>query len=178
MNAANNIYIQPGDRIYVYQEQQKFIAFGATGVEGTLGSQGEFNFDAWRINLAEAVAKASGLQDARADAGSVFLYRREPKEVAKLLGADITRFNGDLVPVIFQVNLRDPGGYFLATRTQMRNGDVIFVANSQATDIEKFFTFVSSGTTAAQGVTGTIISIPVVDAALGGHALAGAAVVQ
>ena len=124
------------------------------------------------------MAKASGLQDARADAGSVFLYRREPKEVAKLLGADITRFNGDLVPVIFQVNLRDPGGYFLATRTQMRNGDVIFVANSQATDIEKFFNFVSSGTTAAQGVTGTIISIPVVDAALGGHALAGAAVVQ
>ena len=63
MNQSNNIFIRPGDRIYVYQEQQKFIAFGATGAADVLGSQGEFNFDAWRINLAEAVAKAGGIQD-------------------------------------------------------------------------------------------------------------------
>jgi polysaccharide biosynthesis/export protein len=43
---SNNIYVQPEDRIYVYREQQKFLAFGASG------QQGEFNFDAWRINLA------------------------------------------------------------------------------------------------------------------------------
>ncbi len=171
MNAANNIYIQPGDRIYVYQEQQKFIAFGATGSVDALGSQGEFNFDAWQINLAEGVAKAGGLQDARADAGSVFLYRREPRDVAKLLGADVTRFRGDLVPVIFQVNLRDPGGYFLATRTQMRNGDVIFVANSQSIEIQKFFTFVSSATNAATGVTTSISGIPEANAAVHGQLL-------
>lgn len=171
MNAANNIYIQPGDRIYVYQEQQKFIVFGASGVEGTLGSQGEFNFDAWRINLAEAVAKASGLQDARADASNVFLYRREPKEVAKLLGADVSGFVGDLVPVIFQINLRDPGGYFLATRTQMRNGDVIFIANSQSYDLSKFFNFVTTVTTATTGVTSTITGIPTAAAAVHGHTL-------
>jgi polysaccharide export outer membrane protein len=172
MNAANNIYVQPGDRIYVYQEQQKFIAFGATGAADVLGSQGEFNFDAWRINLAEAVAKAGGIQDARADAGSVFLYRREPKEVAKLLGADVSRFAGDLVPIIFQVSFRDPGGYFLATRTQVRNGDVIFVANSQSHEIEKFFNFVTSGTTAANGVTSGIVGIPTAAAAAHGHTLA------
>ena len=34
MNASNNIYIQPKDRIYVYREQQKFIAFGAAGRAG------------------------------------------------------------------------------------------------------------------------------------------------
>src|ERR1700761_568454 len=81
---ANNIYVQPGDRIYVYREQQKFIAFGATG------QQGEFTFDAWRINLAEAVGKAGGLLDQQADPGSVFLYRREPREVAEKLGIDPT----------------------------------------------------------------------------------------
>ena len=172
MNAANNIYIQPGDRIYVYQEQQKFIVFGASGAADVLGSQGEFNFDAWRINLAEAVAKAGGIQDARADAGSVFLYRREPKEVAKLLGADVSRFRGDLVPIIFQVSFRDPGGYFLATRTQIRNGDVIFVANSQSHEIEKFFNFVTTATTAANGVTSGIVGIPTAAAAAHGHTLA------
>ena len=172
MNAANNIYVQPGDRIYVYQEQQKFIVFGASGAADVLGSQGEFNFDAWRINLAEAVAKAGGIQDARADAGSVFLYRREPKDVAKLLGADVSRFSGDLVPIIFQVSFRDPGGYFLATRTQIRNGDVIFIANSQSYEIEKFFNFVTSGTTAATGVTSAIVGVPTASAAAHGHTLA------
>ncbi|WPP04802.1 polysaccharide biosynthesis/export family protein [Methylocella tundrae] len=172
MNAANNIYIQPGDRIYVYQEQQKFIVFGASGAEGTLGSQGEFNFDAWRINLAEGVAKASGLQDARADAANVFLYRREPKEVAKLLGADVSGFAGDLVPVIFQINLSDPGGYFLATRTQMRNGDVIFISNSQSYQLSKFFNFVTTVTQATTGVTSTIIGVPTASAAVHGNTLA------
>ena len=124
----NNIYVQPGDRIYVYREQQKFIAFGATG------NQGEFNFDAWRINLTQAVGKAGGLFDLQADPAAVFLYRREPREVAKLLGADVERFQGELVPVIFHMSFRDPGGYFTATKVQMRHGDVIFVANSTSVE--------------------------------------------
>src|SRR5580704_8917626 len=128
---SNNIYVQPGDRIYVYQEQQKFLAFGAAG------QQGEFNFDAWRINLAEAVGKAGGLVDVQADPGSVFLYRLEPREVAELLGVDVSRFTGELVPVIFSISFRDPGGYFLATNFQMRNQDVLFVANSPSVDVTK-----------------------------------------
>ncbi|MEJ0095537.1 MAG: polysaccharide biosynthesis/export family protein [Methylocella sp.] len=176
MDPANNIYIQPGDRIYVYQEQQKFIVFGAGGQPTLAGSQGEFTFDAWRINLAEGVAKAGGLNDAAADPGNVFLYRREPKEVAKLLGADVTRFSGDLVPVIFTVSFRDPGGYFLATRMQMRNGDVIFVPNAASVDASKFFNFVTTVTTAANGVTTGIVGVPTASAAVHGHVLAGAVV--
>lgn len=149
MNPANNIYVLPGDRIYIYREQQKFLAFGATG------QQGEFNFDAWRINLSEAVGKAGGLVDTQADPGSVFLYRREPKAVAATLGADVSRFTGDLVPVIFQVNLSDPAGYFLATKTLMRNQDVIFIANAKEVDAFKLLNFVNQlAGTAATTVTG------------------------
>ena len=133
----NNIFIQPGDRIYVYREQQKFIAFGA------LGAQGEFNFDAWRINLAEAVAKASGLLDLQADPGSVFLYRREPRSVAEQLGVDVSQFGTDTIPVILSVSFRDPGGYFLATKVQMRNQDVLFVANAASVEITKFLDFLN-----------------------------------
>jgi polysaccharide export outer membrane protein len=137
MNPSNNIYVQPGDRIYVYREQQKFIAFGASG------QQGEFNFDAWRINLAEAVAKAGGLVDVQADPGSVFLYRREPREVAARLGVDVSKFDTELIPVIFSVSFRDPGGYFLATKVQIRNQDVIFVANAAAVEVTKFLEFLN-----------------------------------
>jgi polysaccharide export outer membrane protein len=169
MNSSNNIYILPGDRIYVYQEPQKFIAFGATA--GTAGAtQGEFPFGAWRINLAEGVAKAGGLADLQADPGAVFLYRQEPREVAQLLGADMAHFNGPLVPVIFSVSFRDPGGYFLATRLQMRNDDIIFVANAQSVDTSKFLTFVNLVTAAAVGTSVGIQSVPITSQIVHGHA--------
>lgn len=138
MDEKNNIFVQPGDRIYVYREQQQFIAFGASG------QQGEFPFNAWRINLGEAVAKAGGLVDGQANPGSVFLYRREPKEVAALLGVDVSGFQGGLVPIIFSTSFRDPSGYFLATKVQMRNQDIIFVANAEAVEVTKFLIFVNA----------------------------------
>jgi polysaccharide biosynthesis/export protein len=141
--ASNNIFVQPGDRLYVYREQQKFLAFGASG------QQGEFNFDAWRINLAEAVGKAGGLVDVQADPASVYLYRAEPREVAELLGVDVSKFTGELIPVIFAINFRDPGGYFLATNVQMRNQDVLFVANSPSVDVTKFLNYLNVMTTTA-----------------------------
>ncbi|WP_213769877.1 polysaccharide biosynthesis/export family protein [Bradyrhizobium sp. dw_78] len=134
---ANNIYVQPGDRIYVYREQQKFLAFGASG------QQGEFNFDAWRVNLAEAVGKAGGLVDVQADPASVYLYRLEPREVAQQLGVGVEKFTGELIPVIFTISFRDPGGYFLATNVQMRNQDVLFIANSPSVDVTKFLNYLN-----------------------------------
>jgi polysaccharide biosynthesis/export protein len=134
---SNNIFVQPGDRIYVYREQQKFLAFGAAG------QQGELNFDAWRINLAEAVGKAGGLVDVQADPGRVYLYRLEPREVAELLGIEVAKFKGELIPVIFSISFRDPGGYFLATNLQIRNQDVLFIANSPSVDVTKFLNYLN-----------------------------------
>jgi polysaccharide biosynthesis/export protein len=176
MNAANNIYILPGDRIYVYQEQQKFIAFGATSINTAGFAQSQVNFDAWRINLAEAVAKAGGLGDVQADPGAVFLYRQEPREVAALLGADLKRFAGPLVPVIFQIDFRDPGGYFLATRFQMRNDDIIFVANAHSYEASKVLTFVELAMATIVGTQTAIQGFPITHAALHYHTLPGAVV--
>lgn len=135
MAPENNIYVRPDDSIYVYREQQKFMAFGASG------QSGEFNFDAWRINLSEAVGKAGGLLDAQADPAAVFLYRREPREVAAQLGIDTSKYTSDTVPVIFSVDFRDPGGFFLATKVMMKNQDIIYVSNSRQVEVAKFLTF-------------------------------------
>lgn len=144
---SNNVYLQPNDRIYVYRESQKFLAFGASG------QQGEFNFDAWRITLANAVAKAGGLLDSQADPGSVFLYRRETREVARRLGVDVSKFAGSDVPVIYSTSLRDPSGFFVASKVQMRNGDVIFVANAPAIQVSKFLQILNLALSSANGVT-------------------------
>ena len=177
MNANNNIYILPGDRIYVYQEQQKFIAFGATGnIASTTSGLGQtqINFDAWRLNLAEAVAKAGGLADFAADPRSVFLYRLEPREVAQLLGADMSRFDRPLVPVIFSISFQDPGGYFLATRLQMRNDDIIFMANAPSNDISKILSFASQVAATASLTMGAIQNVPITTQAINAKTLIGA----
>jgi polysaccharide export outer membrane protein len=136
---ANNIYAQPNDTIYLYREPQTFVAFGAFGTG--VGTQGQYAFDAWRISLAEAVAKASGLNQAFADPASVFLYRGETREVAKALGIDYSRFNGPIVPVVYSVNFRDPSTYFLATTFQMRNKDVLYVSNATSVEVAKVLEF-------------------------------------
>jgi polysaccharide biosynthesis/export protein len=176
MNAENNIYILPGDRIYVYQEQQKFMAFGATAINTAGFSQTETPFDAWRLNLAEAVAKVGGLGDIQADPGAVFLYRQEPRDVAQLLGADMTRFNGPLVPIIFQIDFRDPGGYFLATRMQMRNDDIIFVANAHSYEGAKILNYVSLVMTTISATGSSIVAVPTANAAVHYHTLPGSVV--
>jgi polysaccharide export outer membrane protein len=139
---SNNIWVHPNDTIYLYKEPQTFLAFGAftaNAISG--GQQGIINFDAWRLSLAEAIGKASGLSDNTAEPAAVFLYRGETREVAQRLGIDCSRFPGPIIPVIYNVNLRNPDGYFLATKFQMRNKDVIYIANATSVEISKALNF-------------------------------------
>jgi polysaccharide export outer membrane protein len=133
---ANNIFVRANDLIYVYHEPQTFLAFGASG------RQGQFPFEAWHISLAEAVAKASGLTDTQADPGATFLYRGEPREVAAELGVDVSKYKGPIVPVIYNIDLRDPAGYFLASKFEVRNKDVIYVSNASSVEVSKFLNYV------------------------------------
>jgi polysaccharide export outer membrane protein len=132
---ANNVYIHPNDILYVYREPQTYLTFGA------LGTQQQLPFGAWRITLAEAVAKAGGLQDAAADPASVFLYRGETRDVAEAMGVDTSKFQGPIIPIIYNINFRNPGSYFLATTFEMRNKDVIHVSNSVSVEATKFMTY-------------------------------------
>ena len=133
---ANNIYSHPGDIIYVYREPQTYLTFGA------LGTQQQLPFGAWRITLAEAVAKAGGVRDAEGDPASVFLYRGETRDVAEAMGVDSSKFQGPIIPVIYNINFRNPASYFLATTFEMRNKDVIYVSNSVSVEATKFLTYV------------------------------------
>lgn len=135
---ANNIWTHPNDTIYLYREPQTFLAFGA------LGTQRQTPFQAWRITLAEAIAKVGGLVDSTSDPTSVFLYRGETRETLEAMEVDTSQFKGPIIPVIYTLNVKDPAGYFLATTIEMRNKDVIYVANSGATEAAKFRSFMAT----------------------------------
>jgi polysaccharide biosynthesis/export protein len=141
---ASNVYVHPNDIIYVYREPQTYLTFGA------LGTQQQIPFGAWRITLAEAVAKAGGLVDGAADPASVFLYRGETRDVAEAMGIDCSKFQGPIIPVIYNINFRNPGSYFLATTFEMRNKDVIYVSNSVSVEASKFITYLRTVTSTVQ----------------------------
>jgi polysaccharide export outer membrane protein len=149
----NNVYTHPNDTIYLYREPQTFVSFGA------LGQQKQVPFEAWRISLAEALAKSGGLIDQRSDPSSVFLYRGETRDVAEAMGVDCSPFEGPIIPIIYNLDLRDPSGYFLATTFEMRNKDVVYVTNSLSVEHNKFFTYVSNASQAVQGPVDTVTSI-------------------
>jgi polysaccharide export outer membrane protein len=149
----NNIWIWPGDTVYVYREPQTFIAFGASG------QQGQFAFNNWRVSLAEGVGIAGGLLDVAANPASVYLYRREPRALAERLGVNVSKFEGPTIPIIYNVNFRDPGGYFLATKMQMYNKDIIFAANAESVEITKFLQFVNNAAVTTSNVTGVGLNI-------------------
>jgi polysaccharide biosynthesis/export protein len=131
----NNIYAHPDDTIYLYKEPQTFVVFGA------VGAQSQINFDSWRLSLAEAVAKAGGLNDIAADPASVFLYRGETRDVAQQLGVDVSKYPGPIVPIVYDINFRDPSEYFLATSFEMRNKDVLYISNAASVEITKALNF-------------------------------------
>jgi polysaccharide export outer membrane protein len=132
---ANNVWIKPQDTIYVYTQPLTFTAFGATG------TQGHVPFANWRLSLAEAIGKMGGLNDSLADPSSVFLYRGEPREIAELLGVDCARFSSPIIPIIYNLNLRDPSGFFLASNFELRNKDVVYTSNAVAVESTKFITY-------------------------------------
>jgi polysaccharide export outer membrane protein len=153
--ANNNIYVRPNDTIFIYSEAQTFLAFGATGgatggaaagigATTVLAGARQFPFAAWRISLAEAIAKAGGHADGQADPASTFLYRGETRELAQMLGIDCTPYPGPIIPVIYNLNFRDPAGFFLASKFQMRNKDVIYVANAISVDSTKFMSYLTT----------------------------------
>jgi polysaccharide biosynthesis/export protein len=133
---SNNIFVHPNDTVYVYREPQTFVAFGAHG------QQGQFNFEAWRVSVAEAVAKSGGLSDTLADPTSVFLYRGETRAVAARLGVDINRFTTAIIPIVYNFNLRDPSAYFLTTKMMLRNKDVLYTSNAPAVETAKLLNYI------------------------------------
>jgi polysaccharide biosynthesis/export protein len=127
-----NIYVTPGDFVTVIRDPQTFTAFGGTG------RNAQVPFDAAGITLDEAIAKAGGLLDYRADPAGIFLLRFEPTGlVAQLLPGRELPSQGDLVPVVYKLNLRDANSFFLARSFPMRDKDMLYVANSASDPLQK-----------------------------------------
>ena len=132
-----NILLKPGDVITALFQPQSFSVLGATG------KNAEVPFETQGISLAQALARSGGLIDNRADARGVFVFRFEDAELVAANNPETTPVNNK-VPVVYQVDLRDPASFFVTQNFPVQNQDVIYVANSPTAEYEKFLRLVVS----------------------------------
>jgi polysaccharide biosynthesis/export protein len=147
---AENIYAWPGDVLTLVRIPQTFSVFGATGQNVQL------SFNAEKMTLAEALAKAGGLQDLRADPTGVFLFRFEPPDVVGALNVPPLAIGpGGSSPVVYRLDLSDAIGYFYAQRFPVDDKDIIYVANARLNELQKFFTLLNTLT--GPVITGIVV---------------------
>jgi len=131
-NSENNVFVKSGDSILLAHNPRSFSAFGA------VMARKDYKFDARTVTLAEALAKAGGLNDNLADRKGVFLFRFEPWVMAKKLRPDVNFEENRLIPVVYRLNMNEARAFFLMRFFEVRDKDIIYVANSPIAEFGKF----------------------------------------
>ena len=150
-NPAQDIRMQPQDRVQVEFAPRSFLVFGATGTVA------QTPFAAKRVSLAEALARSGGLDDNRANPAAVFLFRQEPEAIGRVLGLPAPTPPRP-IPVIYRADLRDPQNFFLMQQVSMQDKDLLYVANAQTVQINKVLQLIYTVVTPV--VTGRQLSGP------------------
>lgn len=145
---SENVFVRPGDRLFVIHDPQTFTALGAVRVGG------QIRFAAEKLSLIEAVGLTGGLEDSRADATGLFVFRYEDPAVlaqfegqvtpAAVVSKDPAAVNSATarVPVVYRLDLKDPKSYIVAQTFPVRDKDVVYVANAAGIEFLKFMAII------------------------------------
>jgi len=144
-----NILLKPGDVVTALFQSQSFSVLGATG------KNDEIPFEAQGISLAQALARSGGLTDNRADARGVFVFRFEDPKLVDAQDQSDKSTSGP-VPVVYEINLRDPASFFVTQNFPIENHDVIYVSNSPEAELQKFLRLVVTVTSPAATLSNTL----------------------
>ena len=145
-NPAENVYVQPGDQIFVTQEPRTFT------ILGSVKSNSRIPFGANDLNLLEAVALAGGGSADSSDMKGYFVFRyEEPDIVMDLLGA--TRFN-DLVrkgmktdkqgryPIVYRFDMTKAGSMLVGQNFEIKSRDVVYASRHPSVDFTRFVSII------------------------------------
>ena len=153
LNPQQNIALREGDVIVVSREPNYFVAMGAMGQTASASQiNRRFAFESTRITLTDAVSRAGGLTDDRADPQAVFLFRYEKPEMLRRAGLNLPADVTEPVPTVYQADFLNPGVFFMANRFPMRHGDVMFTANAPATQLSKFLSLILPGANSGSAI--------------------------
>jgi polysaccharide export outer membrane protein len=126
---AQNVTVRAGDVVSLMDIGQSFTVLGAANQPRRIPFQSE------SVTLDEALGEAGGLADFAADPEAVYVFRYEDAEIAEALTGEAAQ--GPVAPVVYNLDLRDPGAFFLARRFEMLDGDIIYAANAPLANARK-----------------------------------------
>lgn len=137
-NPGKNILLQPTDNVLVRNVAINYMVFGAGGTVGTQPIEVE------DLTLAQAMARSGGPNDLRANPAAVFVYRQESRKLVESLGYDNLPPGDGTVPVIYQLELQRPEGFFYANNFSIRDRDILYYANAGSIGVGKFMALVNT----------------------------------
>jgi polysaccharide export outer membrane protein len=152
---AKNISLQPGDTIILRKRPLSYLAFGSTGKVGS------YPLTVEDLRLTDAVAASGGPTDLEANPATIFIYRTEPAKMLAALGKKVVEQNST-TPVIYQLDIADPRGFFLANKFLVRDHDVIYYAPAGSGGVYKFMRLINTFIAPAMsgfGVAGSAASL-------------------
>lgn len=117
-----DIALRSNDTIIVEEDRRSFTALGATG------AQARIPFPRGEISVVEALAEVGGLNGSLSDPTGVFIFRREPRDVANRVTGRNDMVDGE--PFAYVINLTQPQGFFVAKDFQIRDEDTIYITEA------------------------------------------------
>lgn len=125
-HSDDNLKLNPGDRIDLSRKQLSYSVLGAAL------KPAQVPFEADKLSLAEAVARAGGPSDQLADPSAVFLFRFENvKSVTDSVEHIIEQ------PTVYRLNLMQPASYLVAQKFAMQDKDVLYFATARSNQAGK-----------------------------------------
>jgi len=134
-----NVRLRPGDVVTVQHQPFSFVALGA------VARNAEVPFEGAGITLAEALGRAGGLNDRRADVKGVFVFRLEDRAALPVLaGPDVQTTADGRVPVVYTLKMTGAASLFAMQDFRMRDGDVLYISTAPGVELERFLQAISS----------------------------------
>ena len=145
-NPAENIFVRANDQILLSHDPMTITAFGA------VPRVGEYPLKQGKVSLITMLGRIGGLDDNRADAAGLFVFRYEDRKVLDTLAISDNGAGTPKVPVIYKLNMKNPRSYFVAQSFILRDSDIVYVANAGGAELRKFVSIISGVTSTAIGV--------------------------
>lgn len=126
-NPALDVRAYPGDRYTLVYDPMSFSVLGAAG------RMDQIPFVTSSMTLAQAVSAAGGPNPNLGDPAAIFVFRYvdDPDHV------------GQRKPVVYHINMMNPGSFFLAQNFAMRDKDVLYFGNARANQPSKVVQLIS-----------------------------------
>ena len=120
--SPDDLALLGGDRIELIRQPRTYTIFGA------IDRISQVPFESRTLTLAEALARAGGPNDGRADPRAVFVFRQPPLVAISASAPPIP----PLAPIVYRIDMMRAENMFLAQRFVMRDKDLLYIANARA----------------------------------------------